>query len=168
MHREAQAKCNAGVFFFGLVAVRALSGWVPGLVSLRFGCKVPARSSHCALNISALAGAGCPSFGGQRTAAAARSRGWLRLVRLAGTVHTEAMKTNSKRRSSFLAHKPVSVPSHVSALCPMARSRLATSRRIVYCTGTPNHSIERTHNGGARWRAPSRSAAPLRAAHVER
>ena len=31
-----------------------------------------------------------------------------------------------------------------------------------------NHSIERTHNGEAHMRASSRSAAPLRAAHVER
>jgi hypothetical protein len=33
---------------------------------------------------------------------------------------------------------------------------------------TPNPCIERTHNGGARLRAPSRSAAPLCAAHVKR
>jgi hypothetical protein len=33
---------------------------------------------------------------------------------------------------------------------------------------TPNHSIERTSNGGAHWRAPSRPVAPLAAAHVKR
>ena len=33
---------------------------------------------------------------------------------------------------------------------------------------SPNPSIERTHNGGAQWRAPSRAAAPLCAAHVKR
>lgn len=32
----------------------------------------------------------------------------------------------------------------------------------------PNPSIERTHSGGARLRASSRSVAPLCAAHVER
>ena len=32
----------------------------------------------------------------------------------------------------------------------------------------PNHSIERTHNGGAQLRAPSSPAAPLCAAHVKR
>jgi type IV pilus assembly protein PilP len=32
----------------------------------------------------------------------------------------------------------------------------------------PNPSIERTHNGGTQWRAPSWSATPLCAAHVKR
>ena len=32
----------------------------------------------------------------------------------------------------------------------------------------PNPSIERTSNGGAHWRAPPRSVAPLAAAHVKR
>ena len=32
----------------------------------------------------------------------------------------------------------------------------------------PNPSVERTHNGGRRLLAPSASAAPLRAAHVNR
>jgi len=32
----------------------------------------------------------------------------------------------------------------------------------------PNPSVERTHNGGARFLAPSRSATPLCAAHVKR
>jgi hypothetical protein len=31
-----------------------------------------------------------------------------------------------------------------------------------------NHSVERTHNGEVRLLAPSRSAAPLCAAHVKR
>jgi len=41
-------------------------------------------------------------------------------------------------------------------------------RSVVFFNRRPNPSVERTHNGGSRWLAPSQSEAPLRAAHVKR
>ena len=37
-----------------------------------------------------------------------------------------------------------------------------------FATQGPNPSVERTHNGGAQWHAPSRVVPPLCAAHVKR
>jgi hypothetical protein len=39
---------------------------------------------------------------------------------------------------------------------------------LVRLGGRPNPSVERTSNGGAHWRAPSSSVAPLAAAHLKR
>jgi len=49
-------------------------------------------------------------------------------------------------------------------------TKVSRSLSSTACTPNqwPNPSIEGTHNGGAQWRAPSRSAAPLCAPHVKR
>jgi hypothetical protein len=44
----------------------------------------------------------------------------------------------------------------------------AGREECAFSTQRPNPSVERTSNGGAHWRAPSRSVAPLAAAHLKR
>jgi len=44
----------------------------------------------------------------------------------------------------------------------------AGSEGCAFSTQRPNPSVERTSNGGAHWRAPSKSVAPLAAAHLKR
>jgi len=53
---------------------------------------------------------------------------------------------------------------------PAQASMLARGKALFICSSkqAPNPSVERTSNGGAHWRAPSRSVAPLAAAHLKR
>ena len=82
--------------------------------------------------------AGCPSFGGQRISGS--PLGWGCAFSL-GSRTLDAMNAAASYRSSA---------------------------KIAPVNQASNHSIERTYNGGAQWRASPRSAAPLSAAHVER
>jgi len=85
--------------------------------------------------------------------------GFTRAVSVGAFGHQWKCKLAAVRhRASSPTGAAVPAPSTMS----VARDRLASS------SVRPNHSVERTHNGGARLFAPSATAAPLCAAHVKR
>jgi len=88
--------------------------------------------------------------------------------------HSQAVRSRSRKRQSLAMSVCVAERRSQSALlrvCVLANEgeiQLPVLARSVPSSRWPNPSIEGTHNGGAQWRAPSRSAAPLCAPHVKR
>ena len=79
-----------------------------------------------------------------------------------------ALKSNSMQG----ARSPVKHPTSCQVRCqrPVASSTVGgrCKEAVASENERPNHSIERTHNGGAQCLAPSRVVPPLCAAHVKR
>ena len=88
--------------------------------------------------------------------------------------HSQAVQSRSRKHQSLAIRIGVargrgrSTQLRVCALGYKGEIQLAVLARSVPSTRWPNPSIERTHNGGAQLRAPSRAVAPLCAAHVKR
>jgi hypothetical protein len=134
-------------------------------------------------------GAGCPSFGGQRTVWFALKKRCVRPCSTAISSSKPSAKTNSQQpgvRSvaphcrTSLALRLCAAPGRwgragtgfaraTSAGAFGQRMRAAVVARdgVRPSNGASNPSIERTHNGGPRLLASSPPAAPLCAAHVK-
>ena len=88
--------------------------------------------------------------------------------------HSQALQSQSHKHQSPAMRVGVARRHGKSALARVCvlgyegEMQLVVRARSVRSTRWPNPSIERTHNGGAQWHAPSRSGAPLCAAHIKR
>ncbi len=73
----------------------------------------------------------------------------------------------SVRPSSQLRPCPLR---QLSSILVRMNTKVSCSLSCKECAANarPNQSVERTSNGGAHWRAPSRAVAPLAAAHLKR
>jgi hypothetical protein len=180
-------------------ATPAVRFTVPSLgVASRFGSARAHRTS-IALAISVpqpaahhtrCVGAGCPSFGGQRTVWFASNRRSPRSCSTAISSLRPSSKTNSQqpgvrsvapRSCRSLALRMRAAPGRLGrAGTGFARATTAgalgqrTRAAVVACgavrpsNGASNWSVKRTHNGGPQLLAPSWSAAPLCAAYLQR
>ncbi len=107
-----------------------------------------------------------PLLGASRRRAAPGNQvveGAARLLR----VRSSVLKPRLASRRSAFRYAPQLAQQHCSA---MNRIRESSTEVSSECSPDrrPNPSVERTSNGGARCHAPSRSVAPLAAAHLER
>ena len=85
-----------------------------------------------------------------------------------GLVHTASGGAFGCQGKSKLAAVRREISSRFGAVAATARAMSVVRGRLVSSWVRPNPSVERTHNGGARLFAPSRSQAPSCAAHVKR
>jgi hypothetical protein len=147
--------------------------------SLNRSCSpVPGHAAHHAR----CAGAGCPSFGGQRTVWFASKRHSSHLCSTAISSSRPSPKTNSQQPARYTSVAPLSVrlcaapgrlgragtgfarATTAGAFGQRRRAAVVVRDRVRPSNGASNWSVKRTHNGGPRLLAPSWSAAPLCAA----
>jgi len=154
--------------------------------SLAVATSVPlrvARRTRCV-------GAGCPSFGGQRTVWFASKKRCARLCSTAISSSRPSSKTNSQqpgvrpvapRSRTSLALRLRAAPGSLGragtgyarattagAFGQRTRAAVVARDGVRPSNGGSNPSVKRTHNGGARLLASSSTAAPLWSAYLKR